>query len=224
MNIRADQLAQQVSSARARGWAPIMRKAEKRHDLPAGLLLALASRETDMEDVVGDKGHGRGLFQIDDRFHADWLAAHGAPGQATTPRVEDAADFAASMLASNLAFARAKRDPRVGSAPIRLLRLQRRSRRRARGPAERRLRQKDDGRRLRPRRARAIGRDQAPEGRPKLAGERRPHPPQGRPGPGRRPAQATAADVVRPHGSRRVADVPSQAGAGVRCRAEHRRP
>jgi peptidoglycan hydrolase-like protein with peptidoglycan-binding domain len=83
-----------------------MRRAEKRHNLPAGLLLAVASRETDMEDIVGDKGHGRGLFQIDDRFHTDWLAAHGAPGTATTPRVKDAADFAASMLASNLAFAK----------------------------------------------------------------------------------------------------------------------
>jgi peptidoglycan hydrolase-like protein with peptidoglycan-binding domain len=111
MNVKVDQLAEQVSRARARGWAPIMRKAEKRHNLPAGLLLAIASRETDMEDIVGDKGHGRGLFQIDDRFHGDWLAAHGAPGSATTPRVEDAADFAASMLESNLAFARQKGVP-----------------------------------------------------------------------------------------------------------------
>jgi peptidoglycan hydrolase-like protein with peptidoglycan-binding domain len=111
MNIRADQLAEQVSRARARGWATIMRNAERRHNLSAGLLLALASRETDMEDIVGDKGHGRGLFQIDDRFHADWLAAHGAPGSATTPRVKDAADFAASMLESNLAFAKQKGVP-----------------------------------------------------------------------------------------------------------------
>ena len=116
MNIGADQLAEQVSRARARGWAPIMRKAEKRHDLPAGLLLALASRETDMEDVVGDKGHGRGLFQIDDRFHADWLTTHGAPGAATTPRVKDAADFAASMLASNLAFAKSERGRRAATS------------------------------------------------------------------------------------------------------------
>jgi peptidoglycan hydrolase-like protein with peptidoglycan-binding domain len=106
MNTSADQLAEQVSRARARGWTTVMRKAEKRYKLPAALLLALASRETDMNDIVGDKGHGRGLFQIDDRFHADWLAGHGAPGPATTPRVEDAADFAASMLASNLAFAK----------------------------------------------------------------------------------------------------------------------
>jgi peptidoglycan hydrolase-like protein with peptidoglycan-binding domain len=106
MNVRVDQLAEQVNRARTRGWAPIMRSAEVRHNLPAGLLLAVASRETDMEDVVGDKGHGRGIFQIDDRFHADWLAAHGAPGRTTTPRLEDAADFAASMLASNLVFAK----------------------------------------------------------------------------------------------------------------------
>ena len=105
MNIRTDQLADQVGRARTRGWASTMRKAEKRHNLPAGLLLAVASRETDMEDIVGDKGHGRGLFQIDDRFHGDWLAAHGAPGPATTPRIGDAAEFAASMLESNLDFA-----------------------------------------------------------------------------------------------------------------------
>ena len=105
MNVRADQLGKQVSRARACGWTRLMGKAESRHNLPAGLLLAVASRETDMEDIVGDKGHGRGLFQIDDRFHADWLAAHGAPGPGMTPRLQDAADFAASMLASNLAFA-----------------------------------------------------------------------------------------------------------------------
>ena len=106
MNVRADQLGEQVSRARARGWTRLMGRAENRHNLPAGLLLAVASRETDMEDIVGDKGHGRGLFQIDDRFHADWLAVHGAPGPGMTPRLQDAADFAASMLASNFAFAR----------------------------------------------------------------------------------------------------------------------
>jgi len=84
MNISVDQLAEQVRRARARGWTTVTRKAEKRSKLPAGLLLALASRETDMNDIVGDKGHGRGLFQIDDRFHADWLAGHGAPGPAPT--------------------------------------------------------------------------------------------------------------------------------------------
>ena len=224
MNIRADQLAQQVSSARARGWAPIMRKAEKRHDLPAGLLLALASRETDMEDVVGDKGHGRGLFQIDDRFHTDWLAAHGAPGQGTTPRVADAADFAASMLASNLAFAAQNGIP--ASDQLRFacsaynagaggaLEGQQS------GDCDRKTTGADYGRdvleRLGAIKPRKGGRSLQVSGDRILR--------EGRPGPGRRPAQARAADVVRPRGSRRVADVPSQARAGVRCRAEHRRP
>jgi hypothetical protein len=63
MNVRADQLGKQVSRARARGWTRLMGKAENRHNLPTGLLLAVASRETDMEDVVGDKGHGRGRFR-----------------------------------------------------------------------------------------------------------------------------------------------------------------
>src|SRR6266545_4010959 len=44
------------------------------------LMLALASRETNIHNIVGDRGHGRGWLQIDDRFHAGWLGAHpGVP-------------------------------------------------------------------------------------------------------------------------------------------------
>jgi uncharacterized protein YfiM (DUF2279 family) len=72
------------------------------------MLLAVASRETNMQDIVGDSGHGRGLFQIDDRFHADWLAKHGARGGGTTPRIKDAAQSAAAMLATNASYAEQK--------------------------------------------------------------------------------------------------------------------
>ncbi len=109
MKITADQLAQQVALARSRGWLPPIARAEKRHKLPQGMLLAIASRETNMQDIVGDGGHGRGLFQIDDRFHGDWLRKHGAPGAGTTPRIKDAADYAAAMLASNLAYGQKKK-------------------------------------------------------------------------------------------------------------------
>ena len=51
MNITPEQLAQQVALARTRGWAPFIAGAEKRHKLPAGLLLAIASRETNMQDL-----------------------------------------------------------------------------------------------------------------------------------------------------------------------------
>ena len=108
MKISADQLAQQVALARSRGWLPLIARAEKRHKLPHRMLLAIASRETNMQDIVGDGGHGRGLFQIDDRFHGDWLAKHGARGAGTTPRMKDAAEFAAAMLASNVSYAQQK--------------------------------------------------------------------------------------------------------------------
>src|SRR5947207_14903958 len=108
MKISADQLAQQVALARSRGWLPLIARAEKRHKLPKGMLLAIASRETNMQDIVGDGGHGRGLFQIDDRFHGDWLSKHGARRAGTTPRIKDAAEFAASMLAANVSYAQQK--------------------------------------------------------------------------------------------------------------------
>ncbi|HEY4347498.1 MAG TPA: peptidoglycan-binding protein [Gaiellaceae bacterium] len=104
MNISQAQLAAEVETARANGWIPLMRRAEKRHKLPQGLLLAIASRETDMRDIVGDVGHGRGLFQIDDRFHTEWLAEHGAGSPGTVPPIVAAADLAGSMLASNMTF------------------------------------------------------------------------------------------------------------------------
>lgn len=34
---------------------------------------AVASRETGMENIVGDASHGRGIVQLDDRWQADYL-------------------------------------------------------------------------------------------------------------------------------------------------------
>ena len=48
---------------------------EREHIDPA-LLLAMAHRESAMRNIVGDGGHGRGIVQIDDRFHGDWLKEH----------------------------------------------------------------------------------------------------------------------------------------------------
>ena len=78
-------------------------------DLPAGLLLAIASQETDMNDVVGDGGHGRGLFQIDDRSHTDFLrAATARAGRAGSRRFAAAAKYAAALLRWNFDFGVAK--------------------------------------------------------------------------------------------------------------------
>jgi hypothetical protein len=95
-------LGAEVARARAFGWDAHMRQAERAASLSPAILLAVASQETDMNDVVGDGGHGRGLFQIDDRSHGDFLAREGAAGAGAKPPIAAAARYAAALLRSNL--------------------------------------------------------------------------------------------------------------------------
>lgn len=88
-----------VNRAKANGWAKLFTTIERRYGLQRGVLLAIASRETNMSDVVGDGGHGRGLFQIDDRYHRRWLCNHKACEDGKTPPVGYAADYAGRLLA-----------------------------------------------------------------------------------------------------------------------------
>jgi len=82
-------------------FAPQIAAAAARHNLDPRLLAAVAAQETggpgsdSGRNVVGDGGHGHGVFQIDDRSHAF----------AGTPAAMDPAqnaDYAAGLLASNL--------------------------------------------------------------------------------------------------------------------------
>jgi hypothetical protein len=75
--------------------------AARRHHLDPRLLAAVAAQETGGPDtdsgrnIVGDGGHGRGVFQIDDRWHAF----------ARSPAAMDPArnaDYAAGMLSGLL--------------------------------------------------------------------------------------------------------------------------
>jgi hypothetical protein len=51
------------------------------------LLIALMSRETNIANIVGDGGHGRGYFQLDDRFQVEYLRGHrGCPDGTNRPR------------------------------------------------------------------------------------------------------------------------------------------
>jgi hypothetical protein len=97
-------LGVELRRARDAGWDRSMRDAERATSLPDGLLLAIASQETDMNDVVGDGGHGRGLFQIDDRSHTTFLTKQGAGGAGGKPPVPAAARYAADLLRSNHEF------------------------------------------------------------------------------------------------------------------------
>ena len=63
------QLRSQYEDASSIGLRTACKEAEAKYDLPAGLMLAIASRETNMRNINGDGGHGRGVFQIDDRYH-----------------------------------------------------------------------------------------------------------------------------------------------------------
>lgn len=104
-------LRAELGRARSAGWEACCFEAETRAELPRGLLLAIASRETDMNDVVGDGGHGRGLFQIDDRSHTSFLAKHGASGPGGKPPVKEAAKYAAQLVRDNLEFGSRKGVP-----------------------------------------------------------------------------------------------------------------
>lgn len=102
--------AADLARALAAGWLPVFGTAEAAEGLPAGILTAVASRETGMKDIVGDAGHGRGVFQIDDRSHRAWLASHGA-ADGGTPDVSAAATYAAGLVRSALDAAQAQGVP-----------------------------------------------------------------------------------------------------------------
>jgi len=82
-------------------FAPEIASAAQRHGLDPQLLAAVAAQETGGpganggRNEVGDGGHGRGLFQIDDRWH-DFAKTGAAMDPAQN------ADYAAGMLSGLL--------------------------------------------------------------------------------------------------------------------------
>jgi hypothetical protein len=78
-------------------YGPVIEAAAARHGLDPKLLAAVAAQETggpgtsSGRNIVGDRGHGRGLFQIDDRWHA-----FASTPSAMNPAAN--ADYAAGML------------------------------------------------------------------------------------------------------------------------------
>lgn len=89
-------------AARGVAFAPEIAAAALGHGLDPRLLAAVAAQETGGpgsnagRNVVGDGGHGRGLFQIDDRYHA-----FARSPSSMDPRAN--ADYAAGMLSGLLA-------------------------------------------------------------------------------------------------------------------------
>jgi hypothetical protein len=105
MNITAPQLESELE---AFGHHRIEIVAELAHDGPPdgigpALMLAMGSRETDLRNIVGDHGHGRGWLQIDDRFHPGFLSSHrGCDSGSFTAKFASALQ----LLRDNMQFAR----------------------------------------------------------------------------------------------------------------------
>lgn len=82
-------------------FAPQISAAARRHGLDPDLLAAVAAQETGGPDtnagrnIVGDGGHGHGVFQIDDRWHS-----FASSSDAMDP--EKNANYAAGMLSGLL--------------------------------------------------------------------------------------------------------------------------
>jgi hypothetical protein len=88
------------------------------------LVLAMGSRETNLENIVGDGGHGRGWLQIDDRFFATWLSRHAGCRSGTwrprfasalpggrVPTLTHSTLQAIEILHGNVAFAASRKVP-----------------------------------------------------------------------------------------------------------------
>lgn len=67
MNISEADLREQFTRAR-HDW-PFIRVIELDFRLPHYILFAVGSRETNLRNIIGDYGHGHGVFQLDNRSH-----------------------------------------------------------------------------------------------------------------------------------------------------------
>lgn len=71
-------LQQQLQHAIAQGWIPFFEHAASRHNVPIDVLLAVASRETEIgtsrlfKMYQGDFTNGVGIMQIDRRWHSEF--------------------------------------------------------------------------------------------------------------------------------------------------------
>jgi hypothetical protein len=72
---------------------PFIAEVEKAHGLPEGLLVAVGSRETNLKNVIGDGGHGFGVWQRDNRY---WKV-----DETYLNDVRKQAEDAATLLAAN---------------------------------------------------------------------------------------------------------------------------
>src|ERR1044071_6978708 len=71
-NWNENDIKKQFQRAKDNGWIAQFKKQATDYQFSPELLMAIASRETNMRNIMGDGGHGYGIMQIDDRSFPDW--------------------------------------------------------------------------------------------------------------------------------------------------------
>lgn len=116
MNITGPELKREHEGLSATARRGLYKAALEAPHVDLSLLEAVASRETNMKNVVGDGGHGRGMFQQDDRFQEKFLRSvrgcrsgmnlpiyASAWMKGRVPTVAAGADRCADILEANVA-------------------------------------------------------------------------------------------------------------------------
>jgi hypothetical protein len=65
-------IAKQFDYAKDQGWLVHFRDAAASINVDQAILMAIASRETNIKSIQGDGGHGHGIMQIDDRSYPEF--------------------------------------------------------------------------------------------------------------------------------------------------------
>lgn len=94
-----EDLVKQVHLAKESGMYELLHDAAKDHGLPFSYLLAVASRETNIVNMIGDAGHGIGVIQIDTRFHTIAADAKKSGSWHTNPK--PLVEYGATLLRNN---------------------------------------------------------------------------------------------------------------------------
>lgn len=99
MQYSKQDLLVQLTRATENGWLEFFKDAALKHDIELPVLLGVASRETGINNILGDHGHGHGLMQLDDRWHKDFL---NDPAHKNGLDPASNIDYGASLLRANL--------------------------------------------------------------------------------------------------------------------------
>jgi soluble lytic murein transglycosylase-like protein len=71
-----DELRLQLERAHDNGWLEYFEKAGKQTGVSRTTLIGIASRESGIQNIVGNEKHGYGIMQINDHDHWKWLQTH----------------------------------------------------------------------------------------------------------------------------------------------------